>query len=284
MQLELIALVSAFFYAAGNVIIRRSLGKSGSPFNAIAVIFSGTIFLWLFVLFAGYGLPSLAASVFFALRGVMDPGIAAFLAFIAFRRVGASLAIPIIAAASLASTALSVAFLHEALTLSIAFGTILILAGVWLLAFKHDSIKSNKKYVLVAIAASAIIGAGAVVTKAGLNISDAPVGGLAISFSAALLVQALVITLARGWRDVPFGWKNARVFLMVGVIIAVAFLTTYLAFSKGAVNIVAPLLSTQPLFALVLSAILLRGYEKITRNVVIGTIVIVAGAALLTLA
>ncbi len=284
MQLELIALLSAFFYATGNVVIRRSLGKSGSPFNAIAVIFSGAVFMWLFVFLAGYGLPPIAASVLFALRGAMDPGIAAFLAFIAFRRVGASLTIPIIAAASLASTALSVAFLREALTLPIGFGTILILAGVWLLAFKHDSIASNKKYVLVAIAASAIIGAGAVVTKAGLNISDAPVSGLAISFSAALLVQAIVITLARKWGEVPFGWKKSRVFLMAGIVIAVAFLTTYLAFSKGAVNIVAPLLSTQPLFALVLSAVLLRNYEKITRNIIIGTVVIVAGAALLSIA
>lgn len=284
MQLEFIALSSALFYAAGNVVIRRSLGKSGSPFNAIIVFFSGAIFMWLFVLLAGYDVPSALASAFFALRGVMDPGIAAFLAFVAFRRVGASLTIPIIAAASLVSTALSVAFLHEALTLFIAGGTILILAGVWLLAFKHDSIASNLKYVMIAAAASAMIGAGAVVTKIALNVSDMPFSGLAISFSAALLVQALVITLAGKWGELPFGWKKSRVFLAAGVLIAVAFLTTYLAFSKGAVNVVAPLLSTQPLFALVLAAILLKDYEKITRNVILGTITIVAGAALLSIA
>ncbi len=284
MQLVLIALLSAFFYALGNVIIRRSLGKSGSPFSAIIVFFSGAAFMWLFVLLGEHGMPSALASAFFALRGVMDPGIAAFLAFVAFRRVGASLTIPIIAAASLVSTALSVVFINEALTILIAVGTALIIAGGWLLAFKHDSIASNTKYVMIAIAASAIIGAGAVVTKAALNFSDMPFSGLAISFSAALVTQAAVITLAGKWGELPFGWKKSRVFLAAGIIIAVAFLTTYLAFSKGAVNIVAPLLSTQPLFALALSAFLLKDYEKITRNVILGTITIVAGAALLSIA
>ncbi len=284
MQLVLIALLSAFFYSFGNVIIRRSLGKDGSPFNAILVFLSGTAFMWLFVLVAGYELPSAAASAFFALRGIMDPGIAAFLAFVAFKRLGASLTIPIIAAAALVSTALSVAFLHEALTFLIVIGTILIIAGVWLLAFKHDSVASNRKYILIAIAASALIGAGAVVTKVALNVSDMPFSGLAISFSAAFIVQVLVITFAGKWGELPLGWKKTRVFLAAGLIIAAAFLTTYFAFSKGAVNIVAPLLSTQPLFALVLSAILLRNYEKITRNIVIGTAVIVAGAALLSIA
>lgn len=284
MQLVLIALLSAFFYSFGNVIIRRSLGKDGSPFNAILVFLSGTAFTWLFVLIGSYELPSAAASAFFALRGLMDPGIAAFLVFVAFRKLGASLTIPIIAAASLVSTALSVAFLHEALTLLIAIGTMLIIAGVWLLAFKHDSIALNRMYVLIAIAASVLIGAGAVVTKAALNVSDMPFSGLAISLSAALLVQALVITFARKWGELPFGWKKSKVFLAAGIIIAAAFLTTYFAFSKGAVNVVAPLLSTQPLFALVLSVILLKDYEKITRNIVIGTVVIAAGAALLSIA
>jgi drug/metabolite transporter (DMT)-like permease len=45
---------------------------------------------------------------------------------------------------------------------------------------------------------------------------------------------------------------------------------------------VSPIINTTPLFVIGLTALFLRGEEKITKNVVIGVVLLVAGIALIT--
>ena len=64
---------------------------------------------------------------------------------------------------------------------------------------------------------------------------------------------------------------------------SIGFMFGFIAFSQGDVVIVAPLASTLPLFSLLLSKILLKKYEIITKNIIIGTAFIVIGASILAL-
>jgi len=283
MTAEMFAIGSAAFFALGNIIIRMALKKSPSSFNSLLVFSSATIILWGIVLLKNYELPRIAALTLFGLKGIIDPGIAAVLLLVAFRRLGLVITVPILAASPLVATTLAVIFLGETLTTFILLGTILIIVGVTLLVFKSGLAKINMKYALIAIVGSALIGLAAFITKLALNTSNTPISGLAVSFAVGVFVQILIISGLRKFNELPRNWENARLFLFSGIFIAAAFIAYNFALSTGQLSIVFPLIGTQPLFVLFLSMILLKKYEKITKNIILGTVMIVGGAALLTL-
>ena len=64
--------------------------------------------------------------------------------------------------------------------------------------------------------------------------------------------------------------ENASVFL------------TLLALQAGTVSVVTPLAGTAPIFALLLSHAFLRGVERVTGRIVLGTACVVLGVYLLT--
>ena len=283
MPAELFAIISAVFLAISGVIARIALNKRSSPFTAFLTFGSATVIVWLLIAILGLELPNKAGAIFFSLRGILDPGIAAFLIYVAIRKVGVIFTVPIIAASPLVSTTLSIIFLKESLTLIIALGTLLIIFGAVLLNFKHNKNIAHLKYITFAVVGSVIIGVSAFITKFTLNISDTPISGLAFSFTMGIIIQILIITFLRKWKDLKMDWKIAKIFYLAGLFVSFGFMFRFLALSQGALIIVAPLVSIMPLFTLFLSRILLKKHETITKNVVIGTIFIVIGASVLVL-
>jgi len=282
MSAELFAITTAVIFAFVGIFIKMGLLRHPSPFVAIVSFAVATVFLWIIVAARGITLPT-NGMPFFILRGVIDPGIAPFFLFIAFRRVGVAITVPIIAAAAVVSTVLSIIILKETVTLFIATGLILIVGGVTILTFKRLRQRVKARYVLIAILGSSLIGVSVVITKFALNLSDSPIGGVAITFTVGLMVQVLIITVLKKWKDIPLSWEKLKLFVFVGFLTAAGFISWFLATASGMVSIVQPIISTQALFALIFAAILLKQHEKITRNIILGTIMIVGGAALLTI-
>ncbi|MAG15803.1 hypothetical protein CMO88_01960 [Candidatus Woesearchaeota archaeon] len=283
MYAELFAIISAISFSISAIFIKLALNKHHSQFSAIIIFTISAAVVWLIALFANLGLPSAQASLLFAIRGVFDPGIAALLLFTAFRKLGVSITVPIIGAAPLISTSLSVLFLKEKLTLAILSGTIFIISGVFVLAFKHPHTKINKKYILMAVAGSALIGVSAVIAKTALNNSNALFGGLAVTFSAAILIQVVIITALKKWQTLPRSFDKAKLFLITSIFSVGGISFIFLALSKGPVSVVMPLASIQPLISLFLAFLFLKKHENITKHIVLGSVMIVAGAVILTL-
>ena len=283
MPAELFAIISAVFLATSGVVARIALNRNGSPFTAFLTFASGTVFVWLLVLILGHELPNKTGALFFILRGILDPGIAPFLIYAALRKIGIVFTIPIIASYPLISTALSVIFLKENLTLFLTLGTLVIILGVLLLNYKNTRNIIHLKSILWAVSGTVLIGISTVITKFALNNSDLPISGLAYSFTTGILIQVLLITLLRKWKDLRIDWKTSRLFYLSGIFVSIGFMFGFIAFSQGDVVVIGPLASTLPLFSLLLSRILLKKHETITRNIVLGTVMIVAGASILTL-
>ena len=181
------------------------------------------------------------------------------------------------------ATLLAVIFLNEKLNLFIVLGTAMIAAGIVLLAFRRGKVRINRKYLAVAIAGSLLVGVSAIMSKAALDISDMPIGGLAVSFSVGLAVQLVIIAALNKTRELPRTVDKSELFLIGGIFSALAFSFYNLSVSEGIVSIVFPLVATQPIFVLLLSWIFLKKHEKITKSLITGTVMIVAGAALLTI-
>ena len=128
-----------------------------------------------------------------------------------------------------------------------------------------------------------LIGIAATIAKQALNISNQPITGIAISFTAATAAQAAIITALRKWKETRTPAKTTALIALSGLLVAAGFLLNYKALSTGLSIIVQPLTGTQPIFALALSAIILRKHESITGNIVIGTLLITGGAVMLAL-
>lgn len=282
---ELLAIGSALAFAVTNILVRNALKAFSSPFTAVVMFFSATVAMWAVVAGFGYELPSSTyAFALFALRGVLDPGIAALLVFVALRTIGVAITVPIIAASSLVSTSMSVILLKESLTAAIISGTLLIIGGVVLLTRKQGKTASGLKYVLLAVLGSVAIGAANVATKLALNSSNTPISGIAVAFTAGLAFQLIVLILLKKWDELPLKLAAAKPFVLAGLLVAGAFTLMFLATGAGNVSVIIPLLSTQSLFTLILSFLLLRQQEKITKSIVLGTLAIVTGAVLLSAA
>ena len=282
MSAESLALLSAFFLAISGIAARFGLLRQPSPFTAFITFSSGAAAAWVVILVFQLPLPGQAAAMLFALRGVLDPGIAALLIFAAFRKIGLSITIPIIAAAPLVSTTLSVLFLGESLALVTVLGTVLVIGGVAMLSLKRDGKRAGFRHLSLAIVGAALIGVSIVLAKLGLNISPSPVPGLAVSFTSGALLHVVVIGSLGKWREISFGFGKSGFFVLSGLLAAIGFGFNYAAFAVGFVSVVAPIVAVQPLFTLLLSRILLRKVELINKYTVAGTFLIVACAALLT--
>ena len=283
MTAELLAIISAFFLAAAGVTIRFGLTRKTSPFTAFITFGAGAVFVWLIVLIMGYELPNRTGMVFFALRGILDPGISALIIFIVLRKVGVVITATIMATHPLISSFLAIIFLNESITLFIALGTVVIILGVILLNFTHTKNMARLKYVLMAFTGAILVGTSVVVTKFALNNSNTPVSGLAISFTVGVLFHAIIIIILRKWNTLRMSWNDSKWFILAGVFVFVGFLFGFNALSQGKAIIVAPLAGTAPLFTLLLSRLLLKKYETITKSIVIGTVFVVIGAAILAL-
>ena len=78
--------------------------------------------------------------------------------------------------------------------------------------------------------------------------------------------------------------KRAVGFLLIaGVAAALGVMSSFFALSMAPVVLVSPIQSTNPLFSLLWSRLFLGHLERITPRVVIGTIMVVAGVALITI-
>ena len=68
-----------------------------------------------------------------------------------------------------------------------------------------------------------------------------------------------------------------------GLLQAAALLAVYAALSLGMVAVVVPLYTSSPLFVLPLSALFLRGVERVTPRIVAGAVAVVVGVVLVAL-
>ena len=76
--------------------------------------------------------------------------------------------------------------------------------------------------------------------------------------------------------------RSLAYFAAAGVAENVAVFLTVVALGLGTVSVVTPLTATMPIFVLFMTFAFLRGVERLTTRIVLGTILIVLGVYLIT--
>ena len=213
--------------------------------------------------------------------------------YIAISVIGASRVTPIVGGAALFSalyaitlTRLGVPGFNEHLNVLLGIGTVVVVLGLALTGgnFLRQSWGSDWKSVggyVLAILAAACYGAS---TLSGRVLSiqfGSPLIMAAGSMFFATLVLIPFFGREAATKAASSGWATVFVFL-AGFAAACAVTSLYFAVTREGSNIlvIAPIVSCNPLVTLIMARLFLRQSETVTKELVIGTLMAVAGVGM----
>jgi drug/metabolite transporter (DMT)-like permease len=100
--------------------------------------------------------------------------------------------------------------------------------------------------------------------------------------AAATLSAGCAVILAYDLvRRIPLSRVDARLFLPAGLLFGASYVCLFEAYYRGPVTVVSPLVATESLWGVTLSAIVLRRSEGIGPRLVAGAVLIVCGGVLI---
>jgi len=262
--------------------------RGGEPRRATLIVLVVGAAVFLSLLFAqGLDSPSItrlpiSAITIFVISGVIGTSLAWLLWFRGIRLVGASVGNVLFYTQPLFATLLAVAFLGERLTPVSGTGIFLIVLGVGLLTASGGSnIRFRlSKALLFPLAAAFFAGVSNVVNRFGFETTTAtPLEAAAINLTSALPL-IVVHTLSYHPEVLRLPDASDIYFVCSGLANAVAVFMMFTALANGPVVLVAPLVSTSPLFTTALSYIFLSEIESITIGTVVSATLTVIGAGM----
>jgi uncharacterized membrane protein len=279
---HLLALAGAVTSAVAAVLIRHGL-RSGTAYAGYWINLAvGTALLWAAVLALGPRGPIEARGVLvFALAGLVGTVAGRLLRFVSIEKVGAAVTASLNNLYPFVSTGLAVLLLGEELTVAIAAGTVVIVLGTVLLSGSGRRVGFAPRDLVYAIASAACFGVVAVLRKVGLG-GMGPVEGFTVNVTTALVAFSAFLAVSGRGGTVAADRRAVGYFALAGVAENASVFLALLALQAGTVSVVTPLAGTAPIFALLLSHAFLRGVERVTGQVVLGTACIVLGVYLLT--
>jgi drug/metabolite transporter (DMT)-like permease len=213
----------------------------------------------------------------FLLAGILQPGIGQILVTLAIAAVGASRASVVFGMAPLISVTIALVLLSEPLEWALVVGAVLVVAGGIELARERERPQHLRAIgLLYALLVTVLFSARDNLVRWLSRTTDVPPGSAATAtLLGGLVVVALI--LAPRVRD----RRGALPFLGVGVLFGLSYVCLFEAYYRGRVTVVSPLVATESLFGVLLAVLLLRHTEVVGRRLVLGTLLVVAGEALI---
>lgn len=282
---KLFALLTALCFGLNPIALKLGFVRGGRPDTAMIIGLVMSVALYLLLVPVAGGLHweqvTLAAFVGYVLGGLFGTGIGRRWMYIAIDRIGASPATAIKNSAPVVTTLLAGIVYGEEITPLRWAAVIAIVVGVALVTWKPGSGIRHwvDVGVLAAVGSALSYGVRPLFLKFGLEAADLP---LTAAFVGA--IAALVYALSFGDRS---GLRTAHrepafgLFLFAGALQAIGFLAISFGLSGGDVSVVYPVTASAPLFTLMFTAVLLRGKERLTWQIIVGAIAVVAGVIVL---
>ena len=260
---------------------------TGSPTDALVVVLFINIIIYIPMgVHAAYPVFSLSLTGLgaFIAAGITGTLLGRIFYYTSVERLGASYSEPIKASQPLYATLAAVVVLEETLTPGNLIGVVFIVVGAAIVSLEGNSKEVNKteampgSFVLPFIAAF-FYGIEPLFAEIGLA-EGAPFQlGLAVktiaatfSFIGYLWWQATLPT-----RQDLLG-SNLKWYVAAGVANTIFLTSYYSALGISRVVVVAPIINLSPLFVAGLSIVFLSRREQVTKQLIIGTILITAGA------
>jgi uncharacterized membrane protein len=277
-----IALAGATLSAAATIWIRQGLRTSSFYAGFWINLAVGVVGLWGAVfLHTGVEALQVRALPFFILSGLLGTACGRLLRFVSIEKVGAAVAASVINLNPFIATALAILLLGERVTLPILVGTLVIVMGTVLLSLSGQQGGFRVSHLVYPCISAACFGAVAVVRKVGLQ-QAGPLFGSAVNMTTAFIAVTVCMLIAGQRTTLRCRGRSLLYFIAAGVAENAGVFLGIVALSYGEVSIVIPLTGTAPLFVLAMTYLFLQGVERLSWPIVTGSVLIVAGVALLT--
>ena len=287
MDAVLLALGSALLFGAMTVALRFALRAYPAPdLGAVVTTGAGLVIVGLAAVF-GRETGELAHPrelAVFALVGVLAPGLSQLLFMLAVRDAGSSRASVVVGAAPLVAATLAIVFLDEPLRAPLALGAVLIVtAGILLVREPARPEHFRAAGLVFAVVATLLFSTRDVILR--WYSEEAALGSLgaaASSLAAGWLVVAVFAAVAR--RREPLRTllrPGIAAFVPAGLCFGFSYVFLFEAYYRGNVTVVSPLVATESLWTVLLSALLLRQSELVGPRLVLGAALVVVGGILI---
>lgn len=217
----------------------------------------------------------------YLLAGFLAPGASQIFFTAAVAAAGPSRVSVVVGTAPLFAVAIALIFLNEPLQAGLAAGALLIVAGGLVLLSERIRPQDFRAIgVLFALAATVLFATRDNVVRWLTGESGAaPLAGAA----ASLLGGVLLIGTYRLLKGGPLtSLRRAfAVFAPAGILAGLSYVCLYEAYDRGRVSVVSPLVATESLWGVALSALVIGRKELVGKHLVFGAVLVVAGGALI---
>ena len=169
--------------------------------------------------------------------------------------------------------------LDEPVVLGIVLGAVLIVGGGLLLASERSR-PTHVKTIGLVFAVGAML---AFASRDTLVRWLAPDSGVApeVAVAATLLSGTLTIVVVLVATRTPVVVRSATAFVPAGILFGLSYVCLFEALYRGRLSQVAPLVATEALWGVTLSAVVFRRSEAVGRRLVAGALLVVAGGVLI---
>jgi uncharacterized membrane protein len=283
-----LALFSSVLIGATTILMKKAIERTNPTSAMLMITLVGTIVLLLISLFT---IPvhylSSSATLYFVIAGVFSPALVRWLYFISLDRIGPSISSSILATGPAYTAVMALVFLKERITVQIGLGIIIIIGGIVIferdMNNKNEIGKDNRKDLTFPLLAALLFSFAVVARKMGLNILNSPIFGVTVGFVTSLAIYTGMCLASKNLRSsVAISKKDLPYFCGAGIFLTASWLVMFFALSIGDAIIVTPLANLHPLVVVVLSYFFLGKIERITKRILIGACVVVAGVLLIT--
>jgi drug/metabolite transporter (DMT)-like permease len=272
-----LALASAALFGSMTVALRFALVRA--PDAEAGALWTIAAALVVTLPLAAAGEIDLAGVWPFLLAGVLGPGASQLLFTLAVRDAGPSRTSVTVGTAPLFSIAIALVLLDEPAQAGVILGALLIVVGGIVLVREPDRPEHVKWIGLAFALAAAIVFAvrDNLVRHLSLDTDVEPALAAAATLFAGGLTVAVWLLVTR--RRLPSVGLTA--FVPAGILFGLSYLCLFEAYYRGRVSVVSPLVATESLWGVALSALLLRRHELVGPRLFGGAALVVAGGILI---
>jgi drug/metabolite transporter (DMT)-like permease len=277
----LLALASGFLFGAMTVALRFALRRApGAELGTLATVASALAVALVALGISGESFHS-SKLVWFVLGGALAPTASQLLFTFAVREVGPSRTSVLVGTAPLFAVAIAFLALGEPVRPALVAGGLLIVCGGILLVAERGRPEHLRPVGLVLAAASAAaIASRDNIARWVLNGTAVPtLAGLVVTLATGTVLTLLWLLAARGRRGLHL--RGALPYVPVGAVFGLSYVCLFEAYAHGRVSVVSPVVATESLWAVGLSALLLRRHELVGRRLALGAVTVVAGSVLI---
>lgn len=222
----------------------------------------------------------------FALAGLIAPGASQVFFTRAVRDAGPSRTSVVVGSAPLFAVAMAIAFLGEPVKFALIVGAVLIvLAGVVLASESSRPAHVRVVGIVFALITTILFSTrDNVVRHLAGEAEVGSVGAAAAALTAAALAMVAYVLVARRGRLLPALRRlNWTPFFVAGVCFGLSYVFLFEAYYRAGVSVVSPLVATESLWGVLLSAVLLGRSEVVGVRLLAGAVLVVCGGLLIGL-